>query len=106
MSGNSRSSCLHTAPIVSDFCPVRSGRRAPASCASAVPGASVSSRVSISAIALGQVGQLVLADLQLVAVGQLVGLDPAPVDVGAVQRAEVVDVEAVAAPDEQRVIPR
>src|SRR4051812_39317694 len=32
------------------------------------------------------------------------GLDPAAVHVGAIQRAEVVDVEAVAAADQQRVV--
>src|ERR1700675_2736886 len=53
-----------------------------------------------------QVAQLVLADLDLVPVGELMGLDPAPVDVCAVQRSEVVDVEAVLAPDEQGVIAR
>ena len=51
-----------------------------------------------------QVAELVLADLDLVAVGEPVRLDPAPVDVGAVERAEVVDVEAVAAADQQRVV--
>ena len=51
-----------------------------------------------------QVAQLVLADLDLVAVGEPVRLDPAAVDVGAVERAEVVDVEAVAAPHQQRVV--
>jgi len=33
-----------------------------------------------------------------------VRLDPAAVDVGAVERAKVVDVEAVAAADKQRVV--
>ena len=45
-----------------------------------------------------EVRQLVLADLQLVTRLQLVRLDPVPVDVGAVQRAEVVEIEPVAAP--------
>src|SRR5687768_17200952 len=50
--------------------------------------------------------QLVLAHLKLVAVLQLVGLDPLPVHIRPVQRAEVVDVDPVAAPDEQRVVAR
>src|SRR5258708_36754142 len=45
--------------------------------------------------------QLVLADLQLVAVLEAVGLDPLAVDVRAVQRAAVVDVPLVAAADQQ-----
>src|SRR6185312_16657583 len=53
-----------------------------------------------------EVGELVLADLELVTVEQLVGLDPAPVHVRAVQRAEVVDVEAVTPLHQQRVIAR
>src|SRR5258708_34143039 len=48
--------------------------------------------------------QLVLADLQLVAVLEAVGLDPLAVDVRAVQRAAVVDVPLVAAADQQGVV--
>src|SRR5581483_6332063 len=62
--------------------------------------------VAATAISALQVAQLVLADLDLVAVLETVRLDPAPVDVGAVERAEVVDVEAVPATDDQRVVPR
>src|SRR5215208_5852853 len=53
-----------------------------------------------------QVAQLVLADLDLVSVGELMGFDPAAVDVGAVEGSEIVDVEAVLAADEQRVVAR
>src|SRR3954452_2787639 len=97
MSGNSRSSCLQTAPIVSDF-----GRGA---CGGAgAPAFSMPTWVLMRSSAEG--GELVLADLQLVAVLQLVRLDPAPVHVRAVQRAEVVDVDAVAPAHEQRVVAR
>src|SRR4029453_10582354 len=53
-----------------------------------------------------QVGELVLADLEIVAARQLVRLDPAPVDVGAVERSQVIDVEAVPPSHEQRVVTR
>src|SRR5262249_60180089 len=53
-----------------------------------------------------QVAELVLADLDLVAVLELVGLDAAAVDVRPVQRAEVVDVEPVLPADEKSVIAR
>src|SRR3954449_1947432 len=97
MSGNSRSSCLQTAPIVSDF-----GRGA---CGGAgAPAFSMPTWVLMRSSA--EVGDLVLADLQLVAVLQLVRLDPAPVHVRAVQRAEVVDVDAVAPAHVQRVVAR
>src|SRR5205807_2483533 len=54
----------------------------------------------------GQIGELVLADLELVAVLEAVGLDPRAVDVGAVQRAEIVEVVVAAALDQQRVVAR
>src|SRR5690349_23730457 len=44
--------------------------------------------------------------LQLVAVLEPVGLDPAAVDVGAVQRAEVVEIEVAAAAHHERVVAR
>ena len=91
MSSNSPSRILQTAPIVSAL----RGRLAESACARGL----VDGRHLLL-----QVAELVLADLDLVAVGEPVGLDPAPVDVGAVERAEVVDVEAVAAADEQRVV--
>ena len=40
------------------------------------------------------------------AVLEVVGLDPAPVHVGPVERAQVVEVELVAAADDQRVVAR
>ena len=89
MSGNSRSSCLKTAPIVSAFVLAGGG----------TPG-------DLGAHRSIQVGELVLAHLQLVAVLELVRLDPAPVHVGAVERAEVVDVEAVAPAHQQGVVAR
>src|SRR3954468_7176516 len=101
MSGNSRSSCLQTAPIVSAFCliglspalpPTAGGRARPCS-------VSMLNRSPEEC-------QLVLAHLQLVPVLQLVGLDPLAVHVGAVERAEVVDVDPVAPPHEQRVVAR
>src|SRR4051794_6726592 len=63
---------------------------------------------SVAAIAISalQVAQLVLADLDLVAIVEAVGFDPAAVDVRAVQRAQVVDVEPVPAPYDQRVVAR
>src|SRR5215207_6808877 len=50
-----------------------------------------------SGSAAGEEHQLELADLQLVAGDELAVLDPLPVEVGAVQRADVVDGEAVGA---------
>src|SRR5680860_1507429 len=91
MSLNSFSRILQTAPIVSAL----RGRESRRACCS---------DTAIGRSLLLQVAQLVLADLDLVAVGEPVRLDPAPVDVGAVERAEVVDVEAVAAVDQQGVV--
>ena len=86
MSGNSCTSALQTAPIVSDL------RGAPAAralvCGTVVRTARRHPR---------EVGQLVLADLQLVAVLEPVRVDAAAVDVGAVERAEVVEVAVAAA---------
>src|SRR5215213_8931511 len=53
-----------------------------------------------------QVGELVLADLQLVAVLQPVRLDPRAVHVCAVERTAVVEVPVVAAAHEQGVVAR
>src|SRR5581483_4125831 len=50
--------------------------------------------------------ELVLADLELVAVSQAVRFDSAAVDVGPVQRAAVVEVVLTAAPDQDRVVAR
>src|SRR4051795_2854772 len=106
MSGNSRSSCLQTAPIVSDFC--RTGA-SPAT-ADPLPSTAAGGRgrpCSTSTLMCSPEGrQLVLAHLQLVAVLELVGFDSLPIHVGPVQGAEVVDVDAVAPPHEQRVIAR
>src|SRR5947209_15517236 len=117
MSGNSRSSCLTTAPIVSGFCAGAAARMR--SCASAAVGipfprggaAGVPTSIPLSITAFpsrssAEEGELVLAHLKLVSVLQLVRLDPAPVDIGAVERTEVVDVVAVAPPHEQRVVAR
>src|SRR6185503_2797070 len=62
--------------------------------------------ITATPASLLQVTELVLADLDLVAVREPVRLDPAPVDVRAVQRAQVVDVIAVLPMDKQRVVPR
>src|SRR3954449_3358968 len=53
-----------------------------------------------------QVGELVLADLQLVAVLELVRVDPPAVHVGAVQGARVVQVPGARAAHEHRVVAR
>src|SRR3954447_10682402 len=93
MSGNSCWSALQTPPIVIDL---------PRGASGVSTGGS-----SMSATALPlEERQLVLADLQLVAVLEAVRLDAPPVDVGAVQRAEVVEVEVAATAHEQRVVAR
>src|SRR5688572_20349043 len=97
MSSNSWPRIFATAPIVSAL----RGRESPRGPSRSCPAASL---LAITAISLLQVTELVLADLNLVAVLQTVRLDPAAVDVGPVQRAEVVDVVAVLAVDEQRVV--
>src|SRR3954462_7599736 len=94
MSGNSCASALHTEPIVIDF---------PRGVPSSTSGSSMSAIRTRSAL---EEGELVLADLQLVAVLEAVGLDAAAVDVGAVERPEVVEVEVAAAAHEQRVVAR
>src|SRR3989442_9647674 len=114
MSGNSRIRSLQTAPIVSAL------RRGGNGCVSApcsgsrggsprLGSGSGAGDEGIAGASMGltlQVCQLVLADLKLVAVLELVRLDAPAVDIGAVQGAEVVDVKAVAPPDEQRVVSR
>src|SRR3954447_16689080 len=91
MSGKSSFSALQTAPIVS--------RRSPA--ASRLATLSSDSAMTPSPGSAVEEGQLELPDLQLVAVGEPVRLDPMAVDVRAVQAAGVLDVEAVRpAPDE------
>src|SRR5688572_20546478 len=85
MSGNSLCRRLQTAPIVR-------GRSRPMSAGA----------VAISAL---QEGQLVLADLHLVAVLELGALDAAPVDVGAVEAPLVVEREALGVAGHDRVAP-
>src|SRR5687768_9357926 len=87
MSSNSCLRILQTAPIVS----AERGREGLAS-------------VSATATSVLQESELELADLDLVPVGEPVRLDPAPVHVGPVERAEIVDEQAVAAADEQSVV--
>src|SRR4051812_5694030 len=104
MSGNSTSSALHSAPIVIAFAggvsSTGSGGASTAStCAS-------SFSCSVMALSPGDVRELELADLQLVAVLEPVGLDAVAVDVRAVQRAEVVEVVVAAAAHEQGVVAR
>src|SRR4051812_17108152 len=94
MSGNSCASALHTAPIVMDF---------PRGVPSSTSGSSMSAMSTRLPL---QEGELVLADLQLVRVLEAVRLDPPAVDVGAVERAQVVEVEVAAAAHEQRVVAR
>src|SRR4051812_8242444 len=102
MSGNSTSSALQSAPIVIAF----AGGSSPSS--GAVTGSictSSSCRV-MPGLSAGDVRELELADLQLVAVLEPVGLDAMAVDVRAVERPEVVEVEVAAAAHEQGVVAR
>src|SRR3954462_3325033 len=101
MSGNSRSSCLQTAPIVSDFC-LTGGSAGPFA---STPAGGRGRPCSTSTLMWSpEESQLVLAHLKLVAVLELVGFDSLAIDVRSVQGAEVVDVHPVAAPHEQRVV--
>src|ERR1700748_3775015 len=101
MSGNSVVSCLHTAPMVSDFACCATARGT----SSAGPSSpeAVSSATATSA---RQIGELVLADLQLVAVLELVRVDPAAGHVGPVERAGVVQVPLAVAAHQHRVVAR
>src|SRR3954451_22132377 len=105
MSSNSWLRIFATAPMVSAFRgrdgESFGGRRCSASLRPLAP----SSVVAIAMSAL-QIAQLVLADLDLVAVLEAVRLDPAAVHIGAVERPEVVDVEAVLAPHDQGMVAR
>src|SRR5919107_1105746 len=105
MSGNSCESALQTAPIVSAL-PAPCGAGSGPTGAPSPPGGACGAWVRVSsAIALArEVGELVLADLQLVAVLEAVRVDPPAVDVGAVQRARVVEVPVAAAPHELGVV--
>src|SRR3954453_5853890 len=97
MSGNSVCSPLQTAPMVRAFACLGGSF---GSSLAAVPASSV------TATSARQVGELVLADLQLVPVGEPVRLDPAPVDVGPVQGAGVIQEPVARAAYEHRVIAR
>ena len=103
MSGNSCASALHTAPIVRDFC--RWPGSAPVAASSTARPVPPRSRWPGWPSA-GVERQLVLADLHLVGLLQALGLDPRAIDIGPVQRAAVVQVPSLAAPDQQRVIAR
>src|SRR3954451_8437499 len=103
MSGNSRSSCLQTAPIVSDFCLTGASALPLVSTAAGGRGRPCSTSTLMCS---PEVRQLVLAHLELVAVLELVGFDSLPIHVGPVEGSEVVDVDAVAPPHEQRVVAR
>src|SRR4051794_38237215 len=98
MSSNSWPRIFATAPIVSAL----RGREAPSARA---PSVRLCPCVA-TAISPLQVAELVLADLDLVAVIESVRLDAPAVDVGAVKRPEIVDVVAVLAIDEEGVVAR
>src|ERR1044072_5649439 len=100
MSGNSWARPLQTAPIVIDFC----GRSVSMSGTSV--GISGIWSIAITISSAREERELVLADLQLVAVLEMVGLDAVTVDVRAVERAEVVEVPVAAAAHEQGVVAR
>src|SRR3954447_20741370 len=102
MSGNSTSSALQSAPIVIAF----AGGSSPSSGAVTGSICTSSSCRGMPGLSAGGVRELELADLQLVAVLEPVGLDAMAVDVGAVQRAEVVEEEVAAAAHEQGVVAR
>src|SRR5687767_4968542 len=107
MSGNSCESALQTAPIVRAFPVPCGGGSGPTGAPSTSGGAGGCWARMSSAIRLAcQVGELVLADLQLVAVLEPVRIDPAAVDVGPVQRAGVVEEPVARAAHELRVVAR
>src|SRR6476659_3694861 len=102
MSGNSCLSALQTAPIVMAF-PPRPGGSGAGMSGSSIVGSWV--RVAIMA-SLVQVGELVFADLKLVAVLELLRVHTLAVDVGLVQRAEVVEVVVRSAAHDHGVVAR
>src|SRR3954452_21188767 len=108
MSGNSCDNALHTAPIVSDLLPLLGGSSAgPAGTApDAPPSPGIEASSATEAPPPRQVGELVLADLQLVAVLEAVRVDPAAVHVRAVERSRVVQVPRVGPAHEHRVVAR
>src|SRR3954468_4046535 len=100
MSSNSWPRIFATAPIVSAL----RGREAPAS-GRALSVVRLCPCVA-TAISPLQIAELVLADLDLVAVLKAVRLDAPAVDVGAVEGPEIVDVVAVLAIHEEGVVAR
>src|SRR5437588_1678480 len=102
MSANSCLSALQTAPIVIALPPRAAGSGAGMS-GSSMGGSWV--RVAIMA-SLVQVGELVLADLKLVAVLEPARVHALAVHVGAVQRSEVVEVVVGAAAHDHGVVAR
>src|SRR5689334_23848455 len=109
MSGNSWASALQTAPMVSAL-PLPCGGATGASTGSAGCPSSSSRSASCSSSATtrspGQIAELVLADLQLVAVLEPVRLDPPPVHVRPVQRARVVQEPGAGAAHQHGVVAR
>src|SRR4051812_1285738 len=97
MSGNSWASPLQTTPIVIPFWGRLSSPAEPAASA-CLSGGFV---VAISRSLAREERELVLADLQLVAVLEAVRLDAVTVDVRAVEGAEVVEVPGAAAAHDQ-----
>src|SRR5215218_2046470 len=102
MSSNSWLRIFATAPIVSAL-RGRDGESLARRCSASLRPLAPSS-VAVIAMSALEVAQLVLADLNLVAVLEAMRLDPATVDVGPVQRSQIVDVEAVATAHHQGVI--
>src|SRR5215213_8889436 len=105
MSGNSCESALQTAPMVSALpwpCGGWLGPTWPSLGGATGSWVRVSSLIGLAR----EVGQLVLADLQLIPVLEAVGVDAAAVDVGAVERAGVVEVPLARAAHELGVVAR
>src|SRR5688572_18861779 len=99
MSSNSCERIFATAPIVSALRGRESRRGASwASIASWLATLAISARL--------QVRKLVLADLDLVAVYKAMRLDPAAIHVRPVERAEIIDVDAVLTAYEECVVAR
>src|SRR3954447_14293043 len=103
MSSNSWLRIFATAPIVSAL-RGRDGESLARRCSGSLRPLVAPSSVAVIAMSALQVAQLVLADLNLVAVLEAMRLDPAAVHIGPVQRSQIVDVEAVAATHHQGVI--
>src|SRR5919198_415727 len=104
MSSNSWLRILATAPIVSAL-RGRDGESPPEVRRSPCLRRLAPSSVATATSAL-QIAQLVLSNLDLIPVLKAVGLDPAAVDVRAVQRPQVIDVQAVLPPDDEGVVAR